>query len=1403
MKKYIIAILFSMLLCTTTFLNFSTSDFVSADTTTQFEIEYTTTSSEYLQTDYINSYAITTNTENKEYIQSYSNNGGNYPGNVLSRAFDLNFNTFWETNVVNSDTYKNYVLVEFNTQVEVDKLIFATRRDDKLKGFPLTATFYISDDCNTFQKIGEASSPLSTNVLIYKFNKTYAFKYFKFEYTQVNKNLTQHCSASEFVFFKPEEEILQSARTLFTDYKKSVIASNYSSLSAINKLEEEINQLDFIPSKVKQDIQRAKNVLNGDLTFDTKYREFSTNVNTKGKYIKQVGNVWDYARYDLDMTWQGTNRQVTGIYAKPNETITVYVDAKSTDPLPQIVFTQHQGNWNQWKSGNYTLQIGENVLTTPNLYNSSWSLKTLAGGPLYIINPYTKNEQSQDVKIYIEGGTTFPVFYMGQDEIRYEKNVRDYKELLDFQPENYLNITEIVSNKVILTVQASRAYDYYITQNYSAQKVCENWDTYLKSLYIFEGVTFEKDNANYDERAEYLNVNIRIMQPYAAAYAYTEHIGIQTNNWQDTALMGENFGWGMTHEIGHMMDISERVVSETTNNMVSNFNKSANEKTGSRENHTTITNLMAPDDVNPANVWQKNSGNAAIWWNIESIFPGYWGKLENMYRSAQTNGMNKVEKQVYFSSIVTGIDLSYYFERYGYALGGTMFVVSSASDAFKSAMQQLHNDGTIINKELKFWYVDNMTYTYLLDYGNKLSIYDDSMKVNIISVEKTNDGYSILMPYKNDNIGHLGYEILEGNDIDGYKVIAFTNSNYYVDTKTYQDGYTPNYKIRAYDRRLNATNYSDTFTNQTNIVCRIGDTTYSSLKDAITNATNNDTIYLLDDIKESGIVIDKNITIKIDTNVTTNITFYKTTSANIFTVNQAINFVIEGNNQNKIIFKGNNASLGQRVIVSNGNLTTKNVIFRNFNSNISAGGVIYVAQGSANFESTEFLNNKANDNGGAITTSNNATLVIDSCTFSNNSVKGNGGALELKCKTDIKNSSFVANKASSAGAFINNQNTCTILNCNFIQNTASGFGGVCFAYGTVNFENCTFKENSAQYGGVVYGQSYAKISFSQCTITRNSASVQGATVYSNQYSSITVSNTDIYSNKSNSGDVLYLNSGSITLNVNDNKIEGEMYVNGSNTLKLNGTLTNMNATIYIAKGFDQTLIINNTQMPEDFKNHIKISPKLESKYDLYLSDTKKEIKSTKATYQIGITIAEQTTLIEQQFSYGDTYTLPTIDVSNKFEFISWQYANNNYNPGDTITITQNTNIIAVLNQLLYNITIIIEDDTIASQTLFADGEIISPNLLVDTTKNDIIGWYYAGDTYELNEKITFDKYYTDIIAITNENVQDNPQDKPQNQPTEPENQMLIYIIFGLTIFLIIIAIIFILILKKRKKNKNK
>ena len=64
------------------------------------------------------------------------------------------------------------------------------------------------------------------------------------------------------------------------------------------------------------------------------------------------------------------------------------------------------------------------------------------------------------------------------------------------------------------------------------------------------------------------------MQPYGAAYAYTDHIGIQ-RHIQEIVLRTDESSinsilWGMLHEAGHQMDIKAREWGEVTNNMWAN-----------------------------------------------------------------------------------------------------------------------------------------------------------------------------------------------------------------------------------------------------------------------------------------------------------------------------------------------------------------------------------------------------------------------------------------------------------------------------------------------------------------------------------------------------------------------------------------------------------------------------------------------------------------------------------------------------------------------------------------------------------------------------------------------------------------------------------------------------------------
>ena len=115
-----------------------------------------------------------------------------------------------------------------------------------------------------------------------------------------------------------------------------------------------------------------------------------------------------------------------GIYGRSNEEITVYVKSgNSKDPLPSIIPIQFIGHVINWYGTSHDLKEGKQSFIIDNFelteqkgyvnFNDPdyW---TFPGGSMYFINPFTPEEQSQDILIYIEGGEVFPVFKLGGDE---------------------------------------------------------------------------------------------------------------------------------------------------------------------------------------------------------------------------------------------------------------------------------------------------------------------------------------------------------------------------------------------------------------------------------------------------------------------------------------------------------------------------------------------------------------------------------------------------------------------------------------------------------------------------------------------------------------------------------------------------------------------------------------------------------------------------------------------------------------------------------------------------------------------------------------------------------------------------------------------------------------------------
>ena len=209
------------------------------------------------------------------------------------------------------------------------------------------------------------------------------------------------------------------------------------------------------------------------------------------------------------------------------------------------------------------------------------------------------------------------------------------------------------------------------------------------------------------------------------------------------ATMALSAGGNLARDRAYNRDSEYRVL-EYTNNMVSNFNETILEGLPSRGNHSKITQLLAPDSVLEGDgiaTGGSYDNTYVAWWNIESAFPGYWSRYNNLFRYGvpqgypTADGMSAVEKQVYYSSIATDTDLGYYFNRYGYRFNGNKFTLEGgvlriqkrggkSSFQRKSCPRHSPNCG--------MW--ERTPHTLVYEYGDKLAIYSEKTKISPLHI---------------------------------------------------------------------------------------------------------------------------------------------------------------------------------------------------------------------------------------------------------------------------------------------------------------------------------------------------------------------------------------------------------------------------------------------------------------------------------------------------------------------------------------------------------------------------------------------------------------------------------------------------------------------------------------------
>ncbi len=567
-----------------------------------------------------------------------------------------------------------------------------------------------------------------------------------------------------------EDMVANQMKNLFTNGLMNEVSEAYNTIEKLEALEAKVNKHP-LASVYQPDIQQAKDIINNELQ------------TVKTVVAEQHGNRSAHTSQNLKFGF-GNNNQPTGVVAKPGDTVVVYVDAESGQPLPQLVFSQQEGSFANW-GRTVSLHAGKNVITVPEVsQNGEWYRHSVTpGGAVYIVNPYTEEEQGKAPVIrFSEGVELFPMMDANTNEQEFLDLLKDYKARVDADKEanpdvldrEMIDVVEIVSDHLVFTGTATGAYEAYVNQGFSPMETVTMYNEHMDMVFNYLGL----DGSNTKNDVKYTRENIRLAQPFGYMYAAGSHIGVQGDVM--VSMLTRVGGWGVDHEIGHRLDIPVRTVGEVTNNMIPQYSSYYYGRLNKRipfESHV-FKNVIATNNNSyfDAGYFEK----LAVFWQLEMVYPGYWGKLNQFYREnnvvldPQNSDEDKFNQLAKSSSIALGLDLTEHFERHGFKLFGDTKEVASQYP----------------KPESKIWYAD---YGYIEYEGTG---FDESVTT---SVDLTTVGETLKLTFnvneaaKNDV---MGYEIFKNDEL-----IGFTSTNTFID-ETAVLGESVNYTVIPYDKTL-------------------------------------------------------------------------------------------------------------------------------------------------------------------------------------------------------------------------------------------------------------------------------------------------------------------------------------------------------------------------------------------------------------------------------------------------------------------------------------------------------------------------------------------------------------------------------------------------------------------------
>ncbi|MGT8956348.1 putative mucin/carbohydrate-binding domain-containing protein [Bacillus cereus] len=346
----------------------------------------------------------------------------------------------------------------------------------------------------------------------------------------------------------------------------------------------------------------------------------------------------------LRVTWKLSANEPTGIYAEPNEEITI--DIKGTQSIQAFIGTR---SYDEKDPEEFDLKPGKNVISSSR------------GGILYFYNMNNEGEVTASVT---NGGSHFPLFILGKH------TKKDWDEMLKKYKNPYA--VELKGERSLITTTYDSVQKYM--KNTDPTDLMKLHDKIIRLENAVAGLS--EDSVGVAKSPTHYVQFVEKRKPAKGDFMFAKHyhtgyIPTAMNRVLDIEVL-EKDGWGPWHEVGHLHQQEPWKWSKVREVTVNIYSLAVQKALGNQlemDEHykNSFEYLEKPkaerfiDDINPL----------TMFWQLNVVYgEHFYPRLHQAYRLLPQSEMphsDEEKKQlfIYMTSKVAGQNLIPFFEEWG------------------------------------------------------------------------------------------------------------------------------------------------------------------------------------------------------------------------------------------------------------------------------------------------------------------------------------------------------------------------------------------------------------------------------------------------------------------------------------------------------------------------------------------------------------------------------------------------------------------------------------------------------------------------------------------------------------------------------------------------------------------